>query len=354
MKRLISVTLLAAASLWISACGGPAANNAPATTTNSNGTKPTAAAPTVDALIAMEKAANEAWVKGDTKHFETMLDDKFVSYEGGTRMTKADMLKMIASNKCEVKEGWKLEDPQMAKINDDTYAMSYKTTMEGTCTYEGKSMKIPTPTRAATVWIRNGEKWNGVFHAENMIIDPKAAPAGPAAPPAKAEPKKDEAKKEEPKKEEPKKDDKAAANSNTAAAPAPAKPTPSVNTEALVKSHTAGWEAFKARDAKYFEGNLTSGFAFVDPIGGWHGTKADAIKTWTETMKCEGVTKVGVTDGFSTAISPTVELLTLKGTADGKCDGQPNGPLFQTAFYVKEGDAWKLAFMFESIPMPGA
>jgi len=298
--------------------------------------------------MAMEKAANEAWIKGDTKHFEGMLDEKFVSFEGGQRMTKAEMIKMLGSFKCDVKDGWKLEEPQMAKINDDTYAMTYKTTMDGTCTMDGKSMKMPSPTRATSVWIRNGDKWNGVFHAETPVIDPKA-PA-PAAPPAKEEPKKDEAKKEEPKK-----DDKAAANSNSNAAPAaPAKPTPSANTEALVKAHTAGWEAFKAKDAKYFEANLASGFAFVDPIGGYHATKAEAIKGWTETMKCEGITKVSVTDGFSTAISPTVELLTLKGTADGKCDGQPNGPLFQTAFYVKEGDAWKLAFMFEAPPMPGA
>lgn len=352
MRRLISVTLLAAASLWISACGGPAANNAPANNSNANTAKPTAAAPTVDALLAMEKAANEAFIKGDTKHFETMLDDKFVSYEGGQRMTKADMLKMIGGNKCEVKEGWTLTEPQMAKINDDTYAMSYKTTMDGTCTMDGKSMKLPSPTRAVTVWVRNGEKWNGVFHGENLIIDPKAAPAAPAAPPAKEEPKKDE-----PKKEEPKKDDKAAANSNSNAAPAaPAKPTPSANTEALTKAHNAGWEAFKAKDAKYFEGNLTSGFAYVDPIGGWHGTKADAIKNWSGAgdMKCEGITKVAFTDSFSTALSPTVEMLTGKGTADGKCDGQPNGPLYQTAIYIKEGDAWKLAFMFEALPMPGA
>lgn len=350
MKRLISVTLLAAASLWISACGGPAANNAPANNTNTNTAKPTAAAPTVDALLAMEKAANEAWIKGDTKHFEGMLDDKFVSYEGGTRMTKAEMIKMLGSAKCEVKEGWKLEEPQLAKINDDTYAMTYKTTMDGNCTMDGKSMKMPSPTRASSVWIRSGDTWKGVFHAETPIIDPKAAPAAPAAPPAKEEPKKDEAKKEEPKK-----DDKAAANSSGNAAPAaPAKPTPSANTEALTKAHNAGWEAFKAKDAKYFEANLASGFAFVDPIGGYHGSKADAIKTWTETMKCEGITKVAFTDTFSTAISPTVEMLTGKGTADGKCDGQANGPLFQTAIYVKEGEAWKLAFMFEAMPMPGA
>jgi hypothetical protein len=65
-------------------------------------------------------------------------------------------------------------------------------------------------------------------------------------------------------------------------------------------------------------------------------------------MKCEGVTNVKVSDGFSTSISPTVEILTLKGNADGTCDGQKNGDLYQTAVYLKEGDTWKLAYMMES------
>ena len=345
MRRLISVTLLAAASLWISACGGPAANNAPANNSNANTAKPTAAAPTVETLFEMDKKANDAWIKGDKAYFEGFLNDKFVSFERGQTMSRAEILAMIGTFKCEAKSS-NLEDPKMAKINDDTYAITYKATIDGTCTGpDGKTEKIPGPNRATSIYVRSGEKWKGAFHSETLIIDPKA-PA-PAAPPAKEEPMKDAVKREEPKK-----DDKTAANSNSNAAPAaPAKPTPSANTEALVKAHTAGWEAFKAKDAKYFEANLAAGFAFVDPIGGYHATKAEAIKGWTETMKCEGITKVSVADGFSTAISPTVEILTLKGTADGTCDGQKNGPLYQSAVYVKEGETWKLAFMFESPAM---
>ena len=346
MKSIFTIAALLATAAFLAACGAPAANTN-ATNTNTNAAKTAPSAPTADALLEMDKKANEAYIKGDSKYFETMLDDKFVSFEGGSRISKKDMLAMIGGNKCEVKDGWKVDEPQMTKINDDTYALTYKTTMDGSCTMDGKSMKIPSPTRATSVWVRNGDKWNGVFHAETLIIDPKAPPAAPtAAPPAANKPADKPA--AEKKADPAAKDDKAATNSNTAA---PAKPTPGANTEALVKSHTAGWEAFKNKDAKYFEANLTAGFAFVDPIGGFHGTKADTIKTWTETMKCEGITKVAVTDGFASAISPTLELLTLKGTADGTCDGQKNGDLWQSAFYVKEGEVWKLAFMFESPAM---
>lgn len=324
---------------FFAACGGTA-DNKPANAnanTNANAAKPVAAAPTKEALLDMDKKASEAWTKGDAKYFEGMLSDKFVSYFNGQRGDRAGELKMIAGTKCDVKS-WSLDDPQMTKIDADTYVLSYKGTWDGSCTWEGKTEKLPSPMRAASVYIRNGDKWQGAFHSETMIIDPKAPP--PAAE-KKAEPKKEEAKKEEPKK-----DEKAAET-----ATAPAKPAPSANTEALVKQHTAGWEAFKAKDAKWFDTNLTADAAIVDPMGNWMTGKANIVKHWTETMKCEGITKVSVSDGFASALSPTVEILTLKGTADGKCDGQPNGPLYQSAVYVKEGDAWKLAFMFETPAM---
>ncbi len=339
MKRTLLTLVLLFIAVFIGGCGAPATNtpaNTGNTNANTNAAKPTAAAPTKETLLDMDKKANEAWIKGDKAYFEGFLSDKFVSFERGQRMTRAELLQMIGSFKCDVKT-WSLDDPQMEKIDADTYIVSYKGTFDGTCTGpDGKAEKLPSPMRAASVYVRSGDTWKGAFHSETLIIDPKAPPPPPA--------------KTEPKKEEPKKDDKTASSTNASSA-APAKPTPSANTEALVKLHQAGWEAFKAKDAKKFDEMLTANFSMVDPLGGWMTGKANIVKQWTETMKCEGITKVSVTDGFSTALSPTVELLTLKGTADGTCDGQKNGPLYQSAVYVKEGNAWKLAFMFESPAM---
>jgi ketosteroid isomerase-like protein len=341
-----------------SACT-PAENKPANANTNANTAKPVAAAPTADALMALDRQANEAWIKGDTKFFEGFLSDKFVSYDSGHRMSKAEMLSMMGKFKCDVKD-WKLEDPQMAKIDVDTYVMSYKGTFDGTCTgSDGKSMKLPSPIRAASIYVRSGEKWLGAFHSETPIIDPKSPPPAEKKDAdkkddAKADDKaksEDKAKTEDKAKSEDKAkpDDKAmASNSNTAAPP---KATPSANTDALVKLHTAGWEAFKAKDAKKFNEMLTADVAVVGPMGTWMSGRDKIVKHWTEEMKCEGITTVKVSDGFATALSPTVELLTLKGTADGTCDGMKNGDLYQTAVYVKEGDAWKLAFMFEAPPM---
>lgn len=339
MRKTGIFILTAIAAVALAGCGAPATNTAN-TNTNANTAKPAAAAPTVDALFALDKQANEAFIKGDSKFFEGMLSDKFVMHEAGQRMDKAGVVKMIAGNKCDVKT-WNLDEQQMAKIDNDTYVLSYKGTWDGTCTGpDGKAMKIPSPVRAATVFVRSGDKWMGAYHGETMIIDPKNPP--PPPPPVK---------KEEPKKDAAKADDKTTANSNASAPAAPAAPAKSANTDALVKAHTAGWEAWKNKDAKKLEELSAKDLTFVSPIGGWFGTKADTVKFWTEGMKCEGVTKVSVTDGFATALSPTVEILTHKGTADGTCDGQKNGTLLGTAIYVKEGDAWKLAFLFETPAM---
>lgn len=335
MKKLFGISLVAIAGIWLAACGGAGNTNTSNTGANSNSSKPTAAAPTADQLFALDQKANEAYLKGDFKHFDGILADKVVM--DGARASKAEAIKMMEGVKCEVKDGWKLEEPQMSKIDADTYVLSYKGNFDGSCTRDGKSMKIPSPIRAASVWVRSGNDWKVAFHEENLIIDPKNPPA-PAKPEAvKEDSKKDAATKDEPKKDEAKKEETP-------------KETPDANTDALVKIHTSGWEAFKARDAKKFNEISTSDLSIVDPAGNWFSGQANVVKLWTETMKCEGITEVSVSDGFASALSPTVEILTLKGSADGTCDGQKNGELHQTAFYVKQGEAWKLAFMFESTP----
>src|SRR5438034_4354244 len=103
MKKTLRFILLAAASTFFAACGGPAANTG-ADNANRSRTKPVAATPTVEGLMALDKLANEAYVKGDSKFFEGMLSEKFVILGGGSqRMDKAATVKMIAGVKCDIK-----------------------------------------------------------------------------------------------------------------------------------------------------------------------------------------------------------------------------------------------------------
>ena len=74
MKRITLFILLAAASTFFAACGAPAANTG-ANNANTNTTKPVAAAPTADALMALDKQANEAYVKGNSKFFDLLVNE---------------------------------------------------------------------------------------------------------------------------------------------------------------------------------------------------------------------------------------------------------------------------------------
>lgn len=246
-------------------------------------------------------------------------------------------------------KSYSLDEPKLVTIDNDDYVLVYKGTFDGTCTQNGKSVPTPSPIRAATLYTRNGDKWQAIWHNEVAIVNSSSPSASPSSSSNTAANKPTPA---------------SSGNSNTisntnsnsnsnSSSTTAAAPAKSSNTDALMKLHGQGWEAFRNKDAKWFDANLTSGFADVDPMGTVFATKADTIKQWTETMKCEGITKTNVSDGYSIALSPTLELFHVKGNADGKCDGHPNGDIWQTNLYVKEGDAWKLAFMFERMPGNG-
>jgi hypothetical protein len=338
MKKIALLSLLAAASTLFAACGAPAVNTG-VNHANTNTTKPVAAAPTVEALMVLENQANEAHVKGASKHFEGMLSDKFVILTGGgQRMDKAATVKMIAGVKCDIKS-IDLTEPAMSTIDADTYAISYKATWDGTCNgRDGKPVKVPGPVRSASVWVRSGDKWQAVFHGENLIVDPtNPQKAAPAAPPKKlAAP---------PKNQTPKQDDHTVDISNTAVnTGAPAKATPDANTDALVKVELALWEAWKEHDAKKLDALMAKDVSFVNIFGTYLATRADAMKDWTGNG-CQ-IKSVSVSDGFGTALSANVEMLTRKGTAEGTCGGQEIGgtAIWGVSIFVKEGDTWKFAF----------
>jgi hypothetical protein len=320
MKRnsLLTLTFIAAAFFaesGVDAQSNPAARNAQPADTNVP--KAVAEAPTIDALLALDKQANEAYIKSDSKFFEGLLSEKFVMREGGQRMDKAAAVKMIAGVKCDVKT-WNLDQPWMAKIDADTYVLSYRSTWEGTCIGpDGKSVKIPSPTRAATIWVRSGDKWLAAFHGENPIIDPKNSPEATAPPPqpvTKAE----------------------------------LKPT-DLSTDALVAVEKSVWEAWKARDAQKLEDLTANDLSFIDIFGNSYANKTDTIKAWAGSI-CE-VKNVSVTEGAATALSPTVKLLMHTATADGTCYGEKVPAVHGNSVYVRDGDTWKLAFTMNMIAM---
>ena len=185
MTKIKYFVLTAAAALVFAACAG----NAPANNANAANTaaKTAPAAPTKDALVTLEKSAYEAWKSKDAKFWDTFLSDKFVGYGSSGKLDKASATKEYTGADCEIKS-YALSDEQMKPLGNDAALITYKTTVDGTC----GGQKVPANSWAASIYVRDGDKWKGAFHAEAPIVDPKAAPAKPAD--KKEAPKKDEAK----------------------------------------------------------------------------------------------------------------------------------------------------------------
>ena len=329
MKKISLFILTAITAVVFTACE-PAANMPAANTNtaNANAAKPVAAAPTTAALLDMEKKAFDAWAKKDGKHFEGLLADNFVSYDRGKRMSKADEIKMINESKCEIKSHT-VSDEKMIPVGPDAAVLVSKATVDGTCDGE----KIPAAMTSATLFVRSGDTWKAAYHGQTAVIDPKSPP--PAEPAKKDEAKKDDsAAKTDPAANAKKEDSK------------PADDASDTMTKSLLALETSGWEAWRAKDTAKLDPMLTNDVAFVDPMGMAHFGKAANLKTWSD-QKCE-VKSVNLSDAAGSSASPTVAILTFKGTADGTCDGQKLGPVWGTAIYQKEGEAWKLAFHMES------
>jgi hypothetical protein len=317
VKTAFINAFLGLAVLILAACGTP--EKSTDTSTSASVTKPAAAAPTPDALLALDKQANAAYLMSDSKFFEGMLNDKFVVREGGRQMDKAAVVKLIAGNKCSVKD-WKLEDPLMARIDADTYVLTYRGTFDGSCAGpDGKPMKIPSPIRAATVWIRAGDTWRAAFHGQDPIFDPVNSPSL-----AKAAGEK-----------ESKKNDGPVANAKIAAA---------ANTVAMLTVEKRVWEAWMAKDTAKLQELTTPNLSFQNIYGTYFANKADTLKNWTSAY-CD-IKSVSVTDGEGILLSPTIGMLNRTGTAEGTCNGQKLTPvpIYGTSVYVKEGDTWKLAY----------
>src|SRR5687767_2175683 len=104
------------------------------------------------------------------------------------------------------------------------------------------------------------------------------------------------------------------ANSNTNTAPKAALPT----ADALLAMDNKAFEAWKIKDAKYFEGFLADTFVgFGDD--GKRLTRAEAIKMISE-HKCD-LKSFSLSEPHVTPAGADAAVLTYRATAEGTCEG---------------------------------
>lgn len=320
MKTMQRFVVFACAVLLLSACTPPAANapanaNANAANANANVASGKPAAPTTEALTALETKAVEAWKNKDVKFWDTFLADNFVSLgPDGKRMGKGDIAKMMEGDKCEVKN-YSFSDQHVTPVGTDAAVITMKVTSDYVC--DGKPG--PSPSISASLYERSGNEWKGAYHGEVLVMDPKNMKPGekkPEASPAK-----------------------------TTESPAAPSGTDAL-TDSLMALEKSGWEAWKARDAKKLDDLTGSDVAFVDAAGKVTTSKADTVKSWTE-PKCD-IKSFNLSDGKATMITGDAAILTFKSTVDGTCEGNPLGSVWATSLYVKDGDTWKFVYGFEN------
>ncbi len=340
MKTILMVSIFAVIAL--ASCATPT-NTVTNTNTNANSAPKAAAAPTTDALMALETKAWDAWKAKDAKYFEGYIADNMVGFDDkGKHTTKADAVKMIGENKCEVRS-YALSDSHMTPIGADAAALTYKVVQDATC----DGQKVPATVTAGTVFVRSADAWKAVYHNEVAVIEPKGPAASgdsnkgmPPSPPTADRNANTSS------------HTNTAGNSNTAANTNPASSSNTAAggdalTDALMVMEKKGWEAWKAKDGKAFEDTLLKDFAFIDSMGKGTFGKADVIKMWTTDNPCN-VSSVSVSDGHGYMITKDASILTFKGAADGTCGTMKLTPLWGTTVSVKEGDVWKAAYIFET------
>jgi hypothetical protein len=306
MTRIKCFTLSTIAALVLTVCGGNALANHANTVNTAEKTAPGAA--TKVALVTLEKSAYAAWKSKDARFWDTFLSDKFIGWGSSGRLDKASATKEYTGAGCAIKS-YALSDEQMRPLGKGAALITYKITVDGTC----GGQAVPLNSWAASVYVRDADKWKGAFHAEAPIVDPKAALAKSA--------------------------DKKKAPQKGEAQPA----APDTSTNSMLAVERTVWEAWRAHDGKKLEELTAKDISFINIFGTYFATKADALKDWTG-IGCD-VKSVSVTRAARTMLSPTSGILTFKATADGTCYGQEvNSVIWGTSVYVKHGDAWKWTF----------
>jgi len=265
-------------------------------------------------LDSLEKSAYQAWQSKDTRFWNSFLSDKFIGWGASGRLNKLSATKEYSAADCEIKS-YALASEQISPLSTDAALITHQVTVDGSC----GGQKLAANSWAASVYVRDGDKWKAVFHAEAPIVDP-----GSVKP----------------------------ISDKDLSAEGQSKPRGrDAHTTAMRALERDVWEAWKDHDAQRISDLTAKEITFINIFGTYLANKPDALKNWSGTG-CD-VKSIGVTDAAATVLSPTVRILTFKATADGTCYGQTVGPVWGSSVYVKHGAKWKWTFGI-NLPAPPA
>jgi len=114
-------------------------------------------------LSASETALWNAWKNKDAKPFQNWLTSDGVMVGDQGVGTKAEVVKMMADNPCEIKS-FTLSDWKISMVDADAAVITYKGAADGTCAGQA----IPT-VWASSLWVNRRGKWMAFSHQETPI-----------------------------------------------------------------------------------------------------------------------------------------------------------------------------------------
>jgi ketosteroid isomerase-like protein len=116
-------------------------------------------------IIANERAASDAFNKGDVKAFTAVVStDGWAVDSAMGREPVANLVKDFAAITKELKiSSWDISESKVQWVGATTAIHSYKWTGSGTD--HGKP--VQSPVWASTVWTKKDGKWMAVFHQES-------------------------------------------------------------------------------------------------------------------------------------------------------------------------------------------
>lgn len=280
------------------------------------------AAPGADRLLQQERRIIEAWMAGDVGALRLHLADIFLDFKMGARVAKMDLLSMVSGYRCEVRR-WQLGDAAVAPMSENVSVLTYKGSFDGGCTgADGKLVRLLSPVRSASVYVRTGGEWLGAFHSENWMDDGRPRSGGvdrTALPPG-----------------------------TTSSSESPAVAEFKVLT--LSRLHMRITQAAARRERKTLSQWLLAQAGVITRSGVLLSGRDAVLRRWPDTLFCKaapaGASVLGrAFDGVAEELSPGVALLTLRTSA---CPGADRADAYHAALYVETRQGWRLGFLIES------
>lgn len=273
--------------------------------------------PDPDTLLAIASGITGAWIAGDRLAFDTLLSEQFVDFKAGFRVTKQGLVAMVGENRCHVPE-WRLDDPQVARLDSGVYVLSYRGTFDGSCVGpDSVTHKMLSPTRAASIFLSEGSKWRPAFHSENRII---ATPPRPGVDASAAAPS-------------------VALHHERSDSVAPHSD--------ILATHVASWSAITEADTARARVLISERLAALDERGRWTTGRAEAITQLKYAPGCR-VTRVSLEDAEVRDLGADIKLITTRVHAPNSCQQAHTSLRFQTAAYVRVDKVWQLAFLMDA------